>query len=71
MVEEIRGHDGFGRADGRLAAAASGGVEVPLETVERGVSYYKAMYCPGGGFGYTDPTARTTRGPESGCWCCA
>ncbi|MGD1001508.1 MAG: prenyltransferase/squalene oxidase repeat-containing protein [Candidatus Brocadiia bacterium] len=38
-----------------LRAAASGGIEVPLETMQRGVQYYKSMYCPGGGFGYQAP----------------
>ena len=39
-----------------LRAAASGGIEVPLETMQRGVQYYKSMYCPGGGFGYQTPS---------------
>ena len=29
---------------------------MPLETIQRGVGYYKAMYCPGGGFGYQQPS---------------
>ena len=40
-----------------LRAAASGGIEVPLETMQRGVQYYKSMYCPGGGFGYQTPNS--------------
>jgi hypothetical protein len=39
-----------------LRAAASGVIEVPLETMQRGVQYYKSMYCPGGGFGYQGPS---------------
>jgi hypothetical protein len=38
-----------------LRAAASGGIEVPLATIERGVKFYKSMFCPGGGFGYVGP----------------
>jgi hypothetical protein len=36
-----------------LRAAASGGIEVPIETMNRGVQYYKSMHCRGGGFGYS------------------
>jgi len=38
-----------------LRAAANAGIEVPIETIRRGVAYYKRCYCPGGGFGYTGP----------------
>jgi len=42
-----------------LRAAATAAIEVPSQTVQRGVAYYKSMFCPGGGFGYsgspTDP----------------
>jgi hypothetical protein len=38
-----------------LRAAAGAGIEVPLETIQRGVQFYKSMYCPGGGFGYQGP----------------
>jgi len=38
-----------------LRAAANAGIEVPLETIRRGVAYYKSCFCPGGGFGYTGP----------------
>jgi len=40
-----------------LRAAASGGIEVPLEAIQHGVQYYKSMYCPGGGFGYQTPNS--------------
>ncbi len=36
-----------------LRAAANAGIEVPIETIKRGVEYYKSCFCPGGGFGYT------------------
>jgi hypothetical protein len=36
-----------------LRAAANAGIEVPVETVQRGVAYLKRCHCPGGGFGYT------------------
>jgi hypothetical protein len=36
-----------------LRAAANAGIEVPLDTVKRGVEYYKSCFCDGGGFGYT------------------
>ena len=36
-----------------LRAAATAGIEVPLEAVQKGVQFYKRCYCPGGGFGYT------------------
>lgn len=39
-----------------LRAAANGGIEVPIETIQRGVAYYKSCFCPGGGFGYTGPS---------------
>jgi len=39
-----------------LRAAAQAGIEVPLKNIKRGVAYYKSMYCPGGGFGYTSPS---------------
>jgi hypothetical protein len=39
-----------------LRAAASAGIEVPIETVKRGVKYYMTCFCPGGGFGYTGPS---------------
>jgi hypothetical protein len=38
-----------------LRAAANAGIEVPEETVRRGVAFYKSCFCPGGGFGYTGP----------------
>ena len=38
-----------------LRAAANAGIEVPEETIRRGVAFYKSCYCPGGGFGYTGP----------------
>lgn len=38
-----------------LRAAAQAGIEVPLTNVKRGVDFYKSVYCPGGGFGYTAP----------------
>jgi hypothetical protein len=38
-----------------LRAAANAGIEVPEDTIRRGVAFYKSMFCPGGGFGYTDP----------------
>jgi len=38
-----------------LRASASAGMEVPMETIRRGVAYYKTCFCPGGGFGYTGP----------------
>ena len=36
-----------------LRAAATAGIEVPVGAVNKGVGYYKSMFCPGGGFGYT------------------
>jgi len=46
-----------------LRAAANAGIEVPEETIQRGVEYYKSCYCPGGGFGYTGPSGpNRTRG---------
>ena len=36
-----------------LRAAANAGMEVPVETIRRGVRYYMNCFCPGGGFGYT------------------
>ena len=36
-----------------LRAAANAGIEVPVDTIRRGVAYYKSCFCPGGGFGYT------------------
>jgi hypothetical protein len=36
-----------------LRAAANAGIEVPVDTIKRGVAYYKNCFCPGGGFGYT------------------
>jgi squalene cyclase len=39
-----------------LRAAANAGIEVPVETVQRGVAYYRSCFCPGGGFGYTGPS---------------
>jgi len=38
-----------------LRGAASAGIEVPSEVVEKGVGFLKSCYCPGGGFGYTGP----------------
>ena len=35
-----------------LRAAANAGIEVPIDTVKRGVEYYKSCFCEGGGFGY-------------------
>lgn len=39
-----------------LRAAAQAGIEVPLKNIKRGIDYYKSVYCPGGGFGYTSPS---------------
>jgi hypothetical protein len=36
-----------------LRAAANAGIEVPGDTIKRGVAFYKRCFCPGGGFGYT------------------
>ena len=36
-----------------LRAAATAGIEVPNETIKRGVKFYKRCYSAGGGFGYT------------------
>ena len=38
-----------------LRAAANAGIEVPEDTIRRGVAFYKSCFCPGGGFGYTGP----------------
>lgn len=38
-----------------LRAAANAGIEVPVDTIQRGVAFYRSCYCPGGGFGYTNP----------------
>ena len=47
-----------------LRAAANAGIEVPEETIRRGVAFYKSCFCPGGGFGYTGPSG--PNGPRSG-----
>jgi len=47
-----------------LRAAASAGIEVPVETIQRGVAYYKSVFCHGGGFGYTRPSGPNA--PRSG-----
>jgi len=39
-----------------LRAAANAGIEVPIDTIKRGVAYYKRCFCAGGGFGYTGPS---------------
>ena len=39
-----------------LRAAANAGIEVPEDTIHRGVVFYKSCFCRGGGFGYTDPS---------------
>jgi len=39
-----------------LRAAANAGIEVPVETIKRGVAYFKKCHCTGGGFGYTSPS---------------
>jgi len=39
-----------------LRAAAAAGIEVPVDTIKRGVAYYKSCFCQGGGFGYTGPS---------------
>ena len=39
-----------------LRAGANAGIEVPRDTIQRGVAYYKRCFCPGGGFGYTAPS---------------
>ena len=39
-----------------LRAAANAGMEVPFKAIQRGVAYYKSCFCPGGGFGYTNPS---------------
>jgi squalene cyclase len=36
-----------------LRAAANAGMEVPEDTIRRGVAYFKTCFCRGGGFGYT------------------
>jgi hypothetical protein len=36
-----------------LRAAAHAGMEVPIDSIRRGVRYYMNCFCPGGGFGYT------------------
>jgi len=36
-----------------LRAAAQAGIEVPHDAIRRGVEFYKACFCIGGGFGYT------------------
>ena len=36
-----------------LRAAANAGIEVPEDTIKRGVAFYKDCALPGGGFGYT------------------
>jgi hypothetical protein len=36
-----------------LRAAANAGIAVPVETIRRGVAFYRSCYCQGGGFGYT------------------
>ena len=38
-----------------LRAAANAGIEVPIDSIRRGVAFYKKCYCPEGGFGYTGP----------------
>ena len=40
-----------------LRAAANAGIEVPIETIQGGVGFYKRCFCPGGGFGYTGPSS--------------
>ena len=47
-----------------LRAAANAGIEVPEETIRRGVAFFKSCFCPGGGFGYTGPAG--PNGPRSG-----
>jgi len=47
-----------------LRAAANAGIEVPEETIRRGVAFFKSCFCPGGGFGYTDPSGPNR--PRSG-----
>jgi len=37
-----------------LRAAANAGIEVPVDTIQRGVAYFKRCHSAGGGFGYTD-----------------
>jgi hypothetical protein len=37
-----------------LRAAANAGIEVPEDTIKRGVAFFKTCFSPGGGFGYTD-----------------
>jgi len=39
-----------------LRAAANAGIEVPTDTIRRGVAFYKRCFCAGGGFGYTGPS---------------
>lgn len=39
-----------------LRAAANAGMEVPEDTIKRGVAYFKRCFCPGGGFGYQGPS---------------
>jgi hypothetical protein len=38
-----------------LRAAANAGIEVPADTIRRGIVFYKRCFCPGGGFGYVGP----------------
>jgi len=38
-----------------LRAAANAGIEVPMDSIRRGVAFYKRCFIPGGGFGYTSP----------------
>jgi len=39
-----------------LRAGASACIEVPMDSIRRGVAYYNSMFCSGGGFGYTSPS---------------
>lgn len=45
-----------------LRGAATAAMEVPGETISKGVTFYKSCFCPGGGFGYTNASgANATR----------
>jgi squalene cyclase len=47
-----------------LRAAANAGIEVPIDTIRRGVVFYKRCFCAGGGFGYIGP--QNPNAPRSG-----
>ena len=47
-----------------LRAAANAGIEVPMETIQRAVAFYKRCFLAGGGFGYVGPDNPST--PRAG-----